>query len=184
MSITTATRAKTFVSRLCDIAVAAALVLLAGTRISAAAEVLPVTPAETLTGKQLSFPAALAGKETVCVFGFSKEAGDRAKDWMARLSKDGVNAWSVANLEGAPALVRGMIRSSMRKGTPQPLLEHTVIMTKDKQAWEHALGARDDKLPVVGVLDADGSIVWMYEGLSTNDAYTELKAKFSAASLK
>jgi hypothetical protein len=71
-----------------------------------------------LSAQKLSFPAALAGKPAVCVFGFSKEAGDRTKEWMARLSKEGINAWSVANLEGAPAPVRGMIRSSMRNGTP------------------------------------------------------------------
>jgi hypothetical protein len=43
----------------------------------AAAESLPVTAAETLTGAKVSFPTALAGKPAVCVFGFSKEAGDR-----------------------------------------------------------------------------------------------------------
>jgi hypothetical protein len=118
------------------------------------------------------------------VFGFSKEAGDRTKEWMARLSKDDVNAWSVANLEGAPALVRGMIRSSMRKGTPQPLLEHSLIMTKDAQAWKRALGAGDDKLPVVIVLDSKGNIVWTYEGVADEGAYRELQAKFGMQNVK
>src|SRR6202140_3928570 len=103
------------------------------------AENLPMTQAETLAGQKLEFPAALAGKAAVCVFGFSKEAGDRTKVWMTRLSQDGINSWSIANLEGAPALVRGMIRSSMRKGTPPPLLERSLIMTKDEKAWKHAL---------------------------------------------
>jgi hypothetical protein len=165
-------------------ALAVALVLLAGSRFSAAAETLLVTPAETLAGQKLSFPAALVGKPAVCVFGFSKEAGDRTKEWMVRLSKDGVNAWSVANLEGAPALVRGMIRSSMRKGTPPPLLEHSLIMTKDEQAWKRALGAKDDKLPVVALLDAAGKIVWTYEGLAGDETYREVKARLGAQSVK
>lgn len=160
-----------------------ALALLSGSFCSAV-ESLPVTPAETLTGEKVSFPGALAGKPAVCVFGFSKEAGDRTKEWMARLSKDDVNAWSIANLEAAPALVRGVIRSSMRKGTPQPLRARSLIMTKDEQAWKRALGASDDKLPVVVLLDAGGKIVWTYEDLAGDEAYRELKAKLRAQSVK
>ena len=99
------------------IALTFVLAFVAVSRSSNAAEDLPVTPAETLSGQKLEFPSALAGKIAVCVFGFSKEAGVRTKTWMTRLSQDGINSWSIANLEKAPAMVRGMIRSSMRKGT-------------------------------------------------------------------
>ncbi len=156
------------------------LLLAAGPGPSPAAENLPVTPAETLSGQKLSFPAALAGKPAVCVFGFSREAGDRTKDWMTLLSKDGVNAWSIANLESAPGLVRGMIRSSMRKGTPPAQIEHSLVMTKDEQAWKRTLGVRDDKLPFVVLLDAAGKAVWTYEGPPGDPAYRELKAKLGA----
>lgn len=155
--------------------------LLAAGWSSAAAENLPVTPAETLTGQRLEFPSALAGKPAVCVFGFSKEAGDRTKVWMTRLSQDGINAWSVANLEGAPGLVRGMIRSGMRKGTPQPLLERSLIMTKDEKAWKHALESKHDNLPVVVLLDATGRVLWTYEGLVGDEPYRELKTRLEAA---
>jgi hypothetical protein len=59
----------------------------------------------------------------VCVFGFTKEAGDKTKVWMTKLNDDGLPVWSIAELESAPALVRGMIRGSMRKGTPAALLD-------------------------------------------------------------
>jgi hypothetical protein len=143
---------------------------------------LPVTPAETLAGRKLEFPTALAGKPAVCVFGFSKEAGDRTKVWMTRLSQDGINAWSVAELEAAPALVRGMIRSSMRKGTPQPLLERSLILTKDAKAWKHAVAAKQDNLPVVVLLDGAGRVLWTYEGLFDDERYRELKTKLGEAS--
>ncbi len=147
----------------------------------AAAESLPVTQAETLTGQKLEFPSALAGKPAVCVFGFSKEAGDRTKIWMTRLSQDGVNAWSVANLESAPALVRGMIRGSMRKGTPQPLLERSLILIKDEKAWKRAVGASQNNLPVVVVFDASGHPLWTYEGLFSEEPLHELKTRLDAA---
>jgi hypothetical protein len=157
------------------------LLLLGAGWAAAAADSLPVTQAETLTGQKLEFPTALAGKPAVCVFGFSKEAGDRTKVWMTQLSQDGINAWSVANLESAPALVRGMIRSSMRKGTPQPLLERSLILTKDEKAWKHAVGANQSNLPVVVVFDAAGHPLWTYEGLFADEPYREIKTRLDAA---
>lgn len=150
----------------------------------AAAQSLPVTSAETLAGQKLQFPTALAGKPSVCVFGFSKEAGDLSKVWMSRLNKDGINAWSVANLEGAPSLVRGMIRSSMRKGTPESQLPHSVVMTKDDKAWKHAVGAKQDNLPVVVVFDGAPQIVWTHEGPFSDEAYRELKTRLDGAIAK
>jgi len=164
-----------------EVAQACVLTLLAAGCSSAAAENLPVTPAETLAGQKLEFPTALAGKPAVCVFGFSKEAGDRTKVWMTRLSQDGINAWSVADLQGAPALVRGMIRSSMRKGTPPQLLERSLILTKDEKAWKHAVEVKHDNLPVVVLLDATGRVLWTYEGSFGDEPYRELKTRFEAA---
>lgn len=79
---------------------------------------LPATRGENLNGQQIEFPAALQGKVSVCVFGFSKTAGDRTKAWTTRLEQEGIEAWSVAGLESAPSFVRGMIKSSMRKALP------------------------------------------------------------------
>ena len=144
-----------------------------------AAEGLPSSHAETLTGQKLEFPAALRGRSAVCVFGFSKGAGDLTKVWMERLNQDGVNVWSVAELEKAPALVRGMIRGSMRKGTPQSLLGHSLILTRDTDLWERAVSASGETLPVVVVFDADGQILWKYQGAFSDEKYRELKEKFA-----
>jgi hypothetical protein len=167
-----------------EVAQACVFALLSAGWSSVLAENLPVTPAETLAGQKLEFPTALAGKPAVCVFGFSKEAGDRTKVWMNRLAQDGVNAWSVANLEGAPALVRGMIRGSMRKGTPQPLLARSLIMTKDAKAWKLALGATQDNLPMVVVFDSTTQVQWKYEGLFGDEPYRELKTRLEGAVVK
>jgi hypothetical protein len=146
-----------------------------------AAENLPVTAAETLSGHKLEFPTALAGKPAVCVFGFSKEAGDLSKVWMTRLYQDGISAWSVANLEKAPAFVRGMIRGSMRKGTPAPQLDRSLILTKDQKAWEKAVGSQQESQPVVVVMDPAGRILWTFQGPFAEEPYQRLKAKLEAA---
>ncbi len=150
----------------------------------AAAAQLPVTPAESLSGQKLEFPTALAGKTAVCVFGFSKEAGDRSKVWMTRLTQDGINAWSIANLEKAPSMIRGMIRGSMRKATPASQLEHSLILTKDAKAWEHALGSKQENLPVVALFDGAGQLLWTYEGPFADQPYQELKARLATAAAK
>jgi hypothetical protein len=147
----------------------------------AAAESLPVTPAETLSGRKLEFPTDLAGKAAVVVFGFSREAGDLTKVWMTRLSQDGINCWSVANLEKAPAMVRGMIRGSMRKGTPASQLDHSLILTKDNKRWAQAVGLKQESQSVVVLLDAAGKILWTFEGPFSDQAYQQLKSKLATA---
>ena len=149
--------------------------------LAAATETLPVTPAETLSGQKLEFPTAALGKPAIYVFGFSKAAGDKVKPWMARLSQDGLNCWSIANLEGAPSLVRGMIRGSMRKGTPESLLDRSLVMTKDAKAWKQALAVKQDSLPVAVLVDAKGYVLWTYEGVLAEEPYRELKARLENA---
>jgi predicted transcriptional regulator len=70
-----------------------------------------------------------------------------------------------------------MIRSSMRKATPKPLLDRSLILTKDEKVWKAAVGSKQDNLPVVVLLDAAGKVQWTYEGLFADEAYLELKTK-------
>jgi hypothetical protein len=165
------------------IAVLTALILLACgfACLADAAGNLPLTPAETLSGQKLEFPTAALGKPAIYVFGFSKAAGDKVKPWMTRLSQDGIDCWSIANLEGAPSLVRGMIRSSMRKGTPESLLARSLVMTKDAKAWKQALGVKQDNAPVAVLVDALGQVLWTYEGPFGEEPYHELKTRFEDA---
>lgn len=121
-------------------------------------QTLPPTPGETLDGRKISFPALLAGKPAVCVFSFSKEAGEKVQAWMEPLVKANVDAYSVANLEAAPRLVRGMIRRGMRSGMPEAYRPRSIILTENEKAWKQALQVTDDRLPLVVRFDASGNI--------------------------
>ena len=153
--------------------------LLLGPCLHAQTAPLPATAAESLTGQKMQFPSALKGMPAVCVFSFSREATEKTRAWMTPLNQDGINVWSVVELEAAPAMVHGMIRSSMRKSTPPALQAHSLILTKDDKAWKRALAMKDDKLPVVMVLDTAGRVVWTHEGLYSGEAYEELKTKLT-----
>ena len=122
------------------------------------AQTLPPTPGETLDGRKISFPALLAGKPAVCVFSFSKEAGEKVQSWMEALVRANVDAYSVANLEAAPRLVRGMIRRGMRGGMPEAYRPRSIILTENETAWKQALQVTDERLPLVVRFDASGNI--------------------------
>jgi predicted transcriptional regulator len=65
----------------------------------------------------------------------------------------------------------------MRKGTPQPLLKRSLIITKDDKAWRAALGVKQENLPVVVLLDSAGKVLWTHEGLYDDEAVGELKRR-------
>lgn len=145
------------------------------------AQTLPVTRAETLNGEKIDFPTAALGKPAVFVLAFTHTAGDKIHPWMDALTRDGIPSWSAADIEGAPLFVRGMIRSSMRKDTPQSQWDHTLIMSKDSKAWKQTLKVTNDNVPVVVVVSAGGTVIWSIEGVFSVDAYEQLKQKYSAA---
>jgi len=149
---------------------------LLGAALCAQAQDLPVTAAETLDGKKLEFPTALRGSISTCVFGFGKDLSDKAGVWLESLTSDGINAWSVVNVETTPSVARSAIRISMRRGTPSALLSRSLIVSKDFKEWKKILEIQQDNLPIVVLFDADGKIVWKRRGTFSASISDELKA--------
>ena len=67
-------------------------------------------------------------------------------------------------LEKAPGMLRGIIKSGMRKGTTPEEQNRIVVMTKDQEEWEKFFGVEDEKAPYVVVLNAKGDVVWHGHG--------------------
>jgi toxin ParE1/3/4 len=155
------------------------LFALTGLTARASAQNLPVTTAETIDGKKLQFPTALRGSIVTCVFGFGKDSSDKAGVWLESLRGDGINAWSVVNLETVPAMARSPVRISMRKGTPKELLGRSLIVSKFYKEWKQILEIQQDNLPVVVLFDADGMILWKRRGTFSAGISDELKAKIA-----
>jgi hypothetical protein len=72
--------------------------------------------------------------------------------------------------------------SGSRLQTPQPLVERSLIVTKDGKAWQRAVKAKQGKLPLVVLLDAMGQVLWTYAGVADDEAYREPKTSLDAAS--
>jgi hypothetical protein len=148
------------------------------------AQDLPASTAETLDGKKVDFPAALKGSIAVCVFGFGRESSDKVTVWLENLFADGMNAWSVVNIESVKAPARTVIRMTMKKGTPPTLLGRSLVISKDSKEWLRVLEVTRETLPTVALLDADGRLVWKRQGTFSGAISDELKAQIVALATK
>jgi hypothetical protein len=129
---------------------------------------LPTTVGETLSGKKLVLAEAVKGHTAVLVIGFSREAGDGCGVWAKALHADaamaGVPVYEAAMLEKAPAFVRGMIKSGMRKGMTPAQQDAFMVLTQDEKLWRDYLQVTEEKDPYVVLLDSGGNVLWHGHG--------------------
>ena len=85
-----------------------------------------------------------------------------------------VTVLELAMLEKAPGILRGMIKSGMRKGVSASEQDRIVVMTKDQAQWEKFFSVGGDKDPYVLLLNATGEVVWHGHGQAA-DLMPELK---------
>ena len=124
---------------------------------------LPPLEGEALSGTVVKLPEAARGKAALLVFGFSQDAAKPSRQFAERFEQElgsaGV-AYQLPVIEGAPRLVRGLIRSGMRKETPKDAQGRMVPLVKDEAAWRGRLGIGKDKGALVAlvVLDRQGRV--------------------------
>jgi hypothetical protein len=137
-----------------------------------AAQSIPATDGETLSGHRIVVAEAIRGHRAVLIAGFSKEAGDGCSAWAKMVHADSslkaVGVYQLAMLEEAPRILRPMIKSGMRKGLSAGELEEFVILTRDEKLWRSYFGVDNDKDPWVVLVDAGGGVVWHGHGAAQN----------------
>lgn len=166
----------------CTLLIAASL--LSGAQTLEIGSQLPELRGETLADTALVLPRAASGKIAFLTITFSSEAGKRARVWNERFSKDhssnaDTTSYSIAMLEGAPRIFRGMIKRGIKKGVPQQAQDRFLIVTRDEAAWKKYLNVSDDDLPYLLLIDANGRVVWKDQGTFEEQKYEALKAKLA-----
>lgn len=146
-----------------------------------AADPLPRAEGESLTGQKALLPDVLRGQVSVVVWSFTREAGEQVEKWVAPLARDRVNVYSAAVIEAAPRLIRPMIRAGMRRGSPKPFHERFLCITSGEKSLRKALEVRDDKLPYVTLLSANGEVLWQHAGPYSEKAAEELMRRIGQA---
>lgn len=142
---------------------------------------LPTVEGESLTGQKALLPDALRGQASVVVWSFSREAGEQVEKWVAPLARDRVNVYSAAVIEAAPRLIRPMIRAGMKRASPKPFHERFLCITRGEKPLREALEVRNDKLPYVTLLSANGEVVWRHAGPYNEAALAELTRRLQEA---
>jgi len=157
----------------------AAVVLMAQSA-SAPAAALSRLEGETLSGKKIVLPDDAHGKIALLAIGFSRKGGDATRAWSKRFKKDfGADprfaVYPVAELEGAPRFVRGMIVGSMRKGTPTADRDRFVTLFQGSEDLKRFVGfsAGDDAYLLL--LDSNGTVQWRGHGVFREQDYAALQ---------
>jgi ATP10 protein len=133
------------------------------------AQVIPHTEAETLSGKTIVLPDAATGHPVVFIVGFSRAGGDSSGRWGKQLRQEfttdsNVQIYSVAELQDAPKMVRGMIRHSMRGNIPQSEQDTFVVLSQDEDVWKKLADFSDPNDAYILLVDSAGRIRWRTHG--------------------
>ena len=141
-------------------------------------QTLPQISGQALTGRSIELPAAASGKPAVVIFSFSKTAGNDARSWNERLSRDfpkDVPSFTIIMLESVPKLFRGMALSGIKGSMPIAMQDRTLVLYRDETLWKQRLAFSEDSRAYVILLGPDGGIAWKSEGAFSEDAYALLK---------
>ena len=136
---------------------------------SLCAQTIPHTEAETLSGKTIVLPDAAAGHPAVFIVAFSRAGGDASGRWNKQLrqefaSEQNLHFFTVAVLQDAPKLVRGMIKHGMRGGVPQNEQGSFALLYKDEDVWKKLVDFTDVNDAYILLTDSTGRIRWHAHG--------------------
>ena len=139
--------------------------------VSGFAQSLPKTAGETLSGKHIVLADAVRGHTAILIAGFSREGGAGSGDWVKAIQADpalaGVAVYQVAEIAGAPSLIRGMIRNGMKKGLTPAQQDAFVVLTEEEAQWKAFFSVAADSEPYVALLDAGGKVLWLGHGAAS-----------------
>ncbi len=138
------------------------------------ADVFPSTVGENLLGKRISLPEASAGHVAVVVIGFTHASNSQVRERSTRLQRE-LPTYTIAVLEDAPRLVRGMATAGIRSGVPRDQRDHFLIVTRGEKALKDAVGFDRPDDPYVALIDASGAIRWRAHGAVSEDLLKQLQ---------
>jgi ATP10 protein len=140
-------------------------------------QMFPQLSGQTLTGKSVELPAATMGKPAVVIVSFSKTAGNDARSWNERLSRDSkdVPSYTIIVLESVPKLFRGLAVSSIKGSMPVPMQDRTFVLYSDEKLWKQRVAFSGDSRAYVILLGPDGRIRCSSKEAFTEPSYAQMK---------
>jgi len=135
----------------------------------------PAIQGETLAGKKVELPGAF-GAQAVVIVGFTHGSQKQTKEWAQRL-KGQSGVWSIAVLEDAPRLVRGMAVHGIKSATPKEEYDRFVVVYKGEKELKEAAGFEKPDDAYLMIVDGKGAIRWRFHGPATDAAVQEVQGQ-------
>jgi ATP10 protein len=145
-------------------------------------DLFPQLVGEALSGESIVVPDTTSGRFTVVALTFSRSAGDDAQRWRERLASDPamhdlVRVLTVAELEGAPRLMRGLITRAIRRGTTPSLRAQTMVLDRDEGLWKRRLAVSETSRAYVVLIAPNGRIRWVSDGPYDGARFAALRSQ-------
>jgi len=158
----------------------AVLFFLAAMAAGAQRETLLRLEGQSLSGKPIVLPNDARGKIALLVIGFTKKGGQATGAWAQRFRKDfggdqGYVIYSVAELEDAPRLLRGMITGGIRRGTPPAEQDRFLTLFQGEADLKRFVAFSNPDDAYLLLLDANGEVKWRGHGLFREEDYPALR---------
>lgn len=130
---------------------------------------MPTTQAQSLSGHEVTLPAAVAGHQAVIVIGFSHGSQKAMERWDKEIgaqvtAKPGIPLYNVAVIQDAPKFVRGMITHGMRALVPTAGQDRFLTVVEGQDELKKAVDFSKGDEAYVVILDAAGKIVFHTHG--------------------
>lgn len=143
-------------------------------------DLFPSLVGPALSGRPVAIPDTTSSRFTAVVFGFSRAGGDDAGRWRERLASDSatrgrVQPIVVAALGGAPRLLRGLIASGIRRGTPPSERDQMMVLDRDDALWKRRLAVSETSYAYVVLLAPNGRLRWKSDGPFDEARFTRLR---------
>lgn len=144
------------------------------------AEEMPHITGRTLTNKQIDFPSACSGSPCIIVIGFSHRSQSQVKSWTAHANIEFRNdpkvaTYSVAVLQDAPRLVRGLAVRGIKNSIPEEQHVQFVIIYQGEGELKRIVGFQKADNAYVLLLDRKGGITWTASNPVTDTLVADLK---------
>jgi hypothetical protein len=144
------------------------------------AQVVPATTAKALDGTAIVFPKPESRKPLLLMVGFSHKSSEDFKQWNQRmlspyLSDPRIDYYELADLQGAPSVIRGMILHGMRRDIPAAQHSHFAPLTAGEEEWKKAVNYSASDNSYILVADASGHILWKTHGVPDDEKISGLK---------
>ena len=127
--------------------------------------VLPAIRGELLDGRACELPAAVKGKVTLVVLGFTRGSSEDVKAWGARFKAaygaDTTLTWmKIPVMGGMARVMKGVITGAMRGETPEADRAHLMTVWSGGDEWRRRMGYQQPKPAYVVLLDREGRVRW------------------------